>query len=91
MLPIIVDKVDNLPYWPRHTNKKEEFLDMGSYSQMTVGKKLRKKQCEFLRDPEGFTEEITSGAATNFVTEISAWFIINIIIMSCNLCFSMLT
>ena len=88
MLPIIVDKVDNLPYWPRHTNKKEEFLDMGSFSQMTVGKNLRKKQCEFLRDPEGFTDKKTSGAATNFFTEISAWFLI---IMSFNLCFSLLT
>lgn len=75
-LPIIVDKVDSLPYWPRHTNSKEEFLDMGSYSQMTVGTNLRKKQCNFLMDPEGFTEETTSSATTNFFTAISAWFII---------------
>ena len=73
--PIIVDEVDSLPEWPRHTIGKDVYLDMGSYHHVTVKTNLRKKQCEFLTDPEGFTEEITSCAKTNLFTSISFWFI----------------
>ena len=74
-----MDKVDSLPGWPRYTNGKEFFLNMGSYHHMTVEKKLRKKQCEFLTDPEGFPEEITSDATTILLKSISSGFIITTI------------
>ncbi|CAB4003973.1 Hypothetical predicted protein [Paramuricea clavata] len=60
-LPIVVDKVDILPLWPQHSDINEEFLDMESFSRMTVRTKLREKHCEFLNDPEGFIEKETSG------------------------------
>ena len=70
----MVNKVDTLPTWPQHSDSKEEFLDMESYSQMTVRTKLRKTHCEFLKDPEGFLEQVTSGSTRNFLTT-PAWFI----------------
>ena len=71
----MVGNVDNLPTWPEHTNSKEEFLDMDSFSQMTVKTKLRETHCQFLEDPEGFLEQGTSGSTRDFITT-SAWFIV---------------
>ena len=56
----MVDNVDTLPLWPQHSDSNEEFLDMESFSQMTVRTKLREKHCEFLNDPERFIEKTTS-------------------------------
>ena len=61
-LPIMLDNVTSLPTWPEYTNRKEEFLDMESFSQMTVRTKLRETHCEFIKDPEGFLEKATSGS-----------------------------
>ena len=55
-LPVVVEKVDDLPKWPKFTNASREFLDMESLSRMLVGKRLREKYCSFLDDPEGFIE-----------------------------------
>jgi hypothetical protein len=71
-LPIVVDKVDSLPLWPQHSESNEEFLDMESFSQMTVRTKLREKHCEFLNDPEAFIEKETSASTKNFIT-LRAW------------------
>ncbi|XP_028406018.1 cholinesterase-like isoform X2 [Dendronephthya gigantea] len=51
-LPLVLNQINNLPTWPRHTITTQEFLDMGSLSQMKIGTKLREKYCEFLKDPE---------------------------------------
>ena len=74
----MVDNVNALPTWPQHSDSEEEFLDMESYSQMTVRTKLRKTHCEFLKDPEGFLEQVTSGSTRNFLTT-PTWFIMAVI------------
>ncbi|XP_028408724.1 bile salt-activated lipase-like [Dendronephthya gigantea] len=56
-LPIVVDNVDSLPTWPRYSVGKEEYLDMDSFSQMTVRTKLREMHCDFFMDPEGFLKD----------------------------------
>ena len=68
----MVDDVNTLPLWPQHSDSNEEFLDMESFSQMTVRTKLREKHCEFLSDPEGFIEKATSGSTKNVIT-LRAW------------------
>ena len=65
-LPIVVDNVDSLPRWPRHSDTEEEYLDMESFSQMTVRTKLREQHCEFLKDPEAFLQQKTSGSTKRF-------------------------
>jgi hypothetical protein len=74
-LPIVVGKISSLPTWPKFTESKEEFLDMDSFSQMTVRTKLRETHCKFLKDPEGFLEQVTTCSTRIFVTT-SAWFVI---------------
>ncbi|CAB4026909.1 Hypothetical predicted protein, partial [Paramuricea clavata] len=71
-LPIVVDKFDSLPLWPQYSDSNEEFLDMESFSQMTVRTKLREKYCTFLNDPEGFIKKETSGSTKNFIN-LRAW------------------
>ncbi|XP_046846337.1 acetylcholinesterase-like [Xenia sp. Carnegie-2017] len=53
-LPIVLNNIDSLPKWPKYSIQKQEYLDMGSYSKMNVGTKLRDKHCEFLKDPKAF-------------------------------------
>lgn len=67
-LPIVIDNVDSLPRWPRHTDTEEEYLDVGSFFQMTVRTKpgeQKEQKCEFLKDPEGFLQQETSGSTKN--------------------------
>ena len=54
-LPLVINDVDSLPNWPRYTNSNREYLEMESLSRMIIGKRLREKHCNFLKDPVGFT------------------------------------
>jgi hypothetical protein len=73
MLPIKEDNVTNLPKWPQYIDGEQEFLDMESFSQMTVRTKLRETHCEFLKDPEGYVEKVQSDSERNLLKP--AWLI----------------
>ena len=67
-LPIVVDNVDSLPRWSRHSGTKEECLDVGSFFKMTLRTKSgeqKEQKCEFLKDPEEFLQQETSGSTKN--------------------------
>jgi hypothetical protein len=63
----VVKNINSLPTWPRYTNSKEEFLDIEGFYRMTVKRKLRKAHCEFLKDPEGFLEKVTSSSISSLL------------------------
>ena len=83
-LPIVIDNVDSLPQWPRYSNTKEEYLDIESFSQMTVRTKLREKECEFLKDPGRYLQQETSGSTKN-VPAKSIWSLMVPVYILCSL------
>ena len=73
-LPITVDNVTSLPSWSQYSDSKEEFLDLESFSKVSVKTKLREKHCKFLADPENFVTKPTSGSGGNVRGVKSIWF-----------------
>ena len=53
---------------------------MRSLSQMVVGRKIRKKYCEFLADPEGAIVRATMSSASGHVGH----FLLLVITLLCN-------